>query len=380
MTRRTRTFLLALAASVPAVALADDPIPTRGFGSASHHWRRLKLERFIEPTLDQPAYRPEQFREIAANILLFQREDGGWPTNYDMTAILTPDQREAVAATRSRRDSSFDNGNVHSQVAYLARAYAREPEPAWRSACERGLDHMLAAQLPNGGFPQSPGAKGYHAHITFNDGVMIGILDVLADAALGEPHFAWLDDARRARCREAMGRGVACILKCQIVVDGVATGWCQQHDENTYEPRPARTFEPASNCPQETAEIVAFLTRVEPTEAIVAAVESAAAWLRRTELTGIRVERVKAPAESFARHDADFDVVVVPDPSAPPIWARHYEIGTDRPIFLGRDAVKRYALAEIERERRTGTAWYGAWPTPVLEDVVPRWRAERLGR
>ena len=29
--------------------------------------------------------------------------------------------------------------------------------------------------------------------------------------------------------------------------------------------------------------------------------------------------------------------------------ARHYEIGTDRPIFAGRDAVKRYALSEIER-------------------------------
>lgn len=378
MTRRIRDILFVLAA-LPAIALADGPIPTEGFGSASHHWRRLKLERFIEPTPDQPSYRPEQSREIAANIVLFQLEDGGWPTNYDMTAILTPDQREAVAATRSRRDSSFDNGNVHSQVAYLARAYAREPDPSWRAACERGLDHMLAAQLANGGFPQSPGAKGYHAHITFNDGVMMGILDVLADAALGEPHFAWLDDARRARCREAMDRGVACILKCQIVAEGVATGWCQQHDENTYEPRPARTFEPASNCPQETAEVVAFLARVEPTEAIVAAVESAAAWLRRTELKGIRVERVKAPAESFARHDADFDVVVAPDPSAPPIWARHYEIGTDRPIFLGRDSVKRYALAEIERERRTGTAWYGAWPTPVLEEALPRWR-DRTGR
>ena len=54
-----------------------------------------------------------------------------------------------------------------------------------------------------------------------------------------------------------------------------------------------------------------------------------------------------------------------PDASAPPIWARHYEIGTNRPIFAGRDAVKRYTLAEIEREaahrhalvRRLATAY-----------------------
>jgi PelA/Pel-15E family pectate lyase len=86
------------------------------------------------------------------------------------------------------------------------------------------------------------------------------------------------------------------------------------------------------------------------------------------------VKKVPAAAVEFERHRADFDVVVVPDATAPPIWARHYEIGTDRPIFAGRDAVKRYALAEIEAERRTGTAWYGHWPTSLLNDEYPRWR------
>jgi len=60
-----------------------------------------------------------------------------------------------------------------------------------------------------------------------------------------------------------------------------------------------------------------------------------------------------------------------------PLWARHYEIGTNRPIFAGRDAVKRYALAEIERERRTGTAWYGPWPQKFLEREYPEWRAKQ---
>jgi len=77
------------------------------------------------------------------------------------------------------------------------------------------------------------------------------------------------------------------------------------------------------------------------------------------QLSGIRVEKVKAPPQEFLRHTADFDTVVVADSKAPVLWARHYEIGTNRPIFAGRDGVKKYALAEIERERRTGTAWYG---------------------
>ena len=56
------------------------------------------------------------------------------------------------------------------------------------------------------------------------------------------------------------------------------------------------------------------------------------------------------------------------------IWARHYEIGTDRPVFAGRDAVKRYSLSDIERERRTGTPWYGDWPRLLLASEYLEWR------
>ena len=53
--------------------------------------------------------------------------------------------------------------------------------------------------------------------------------------------------------------------------------------------------------------------------------------------------------------------MVVRDPDAPPLWARFYEIGTNRPIFSGRDGVIKYSLAEIEKERRGGYSWYGTW-------------------
>ena len=206
---------------------------------------------------------------------------------------------------------------------------------------------------------------------------MIGCLHVLKDAADGAPQFAWLDAARRETARDAVRRGVECILKCQIRVDGKLTGWCQQHDEKTYEPRPGRTFELASICPQDTTEIVRLLMRVEkPGAEIVQSVDAAVAWLKKVQLTGVRVDKVKAAKEEFIRHTADFDKVVVQDAAAPPLWARHYEIGTDRPVFAGRDAVKKYALAEIERERRTGTPWYGNWPAKLIEKEYPKWREE----
>ena len=67
--------------------------------------------------------------------------------------------------------------------------------------------------------------------------------------------------------------------------------------------------------------------------------------------------------------------MVVADPAAPPVWARHYEIGTNKPVFAGRDADRKYALADIERERRTGTPWYGTWPLKLIEKGYPKWRA-----
>ncbi len=355
-------------------------IDTAMFRDGAHHWRKIRdTSRVIQLLADQATYSPTQVDQIVGNILLFQRANGGWPKDYDYLAILTPDQVAAVRATRDRADTSFDNHNIHAQVDYLARAYASSGIQDWRDACLRGFDFLLAAQLENGGFPQSyPKPTGYAAHITFNDGVMIGILNVLKDAADGSPHWKWLDADRRRRAQQAVACGIECILKCQIRAGAVRTGWCQQHDEKTYEAAPARTFELASCCPQDTTEIVRFLLRTEtPDDRIVKAIEDAVAWLGQTKLTGIRVQQAPAPIEAFERHTTDFDTVVVPDENAPPIWARHYEIGTDRPIFAGRDAVKRYALAEIERERRTGTRWYGEWPRPLLDSEYAQWREKR---
>lgn len=354
------------------------PIDTKAFGSCIHHWRKLRSpDRFIIAEADQQSYQPSQVREIVDNILLFQRDNGGWPKDYDMTAVLTDDQRQQVLATRSKQDTSFDNGNIHSQVEYLAKAISQHPDPVWKSACLRGLDFMLAAQYPNGGYPQRfPDPRGYPAHITFNDGVMIGVLNVLHSAAEGASHFEWLDKERREKAREAVDRAIGCILQCQIRVQDELTGWCQQHDETTFEPRPARTFELASLCPQDTTEIVYFLMRQpSPSAELIQAVDSACSWLSTVQINGFRVEKVTAPRESFPGYDSDKDVVVIADSDARPLWARHYEIGTNRPIFAGRDAVKRYALAEIERERRAGTAWYGHWPEKLINRDYPKWRS-----
>ena len=360
-----------------AHAFGFSPIDLHGFHDSANHWRNFRDDsRVIKASPNQPAYTETQVAEVVANVLLFQRDNGGWPKDYDMAAILTDEQKAIIRDTHAHTDTSYDNGNIHSQVDYLARAIAQEDRSEWRASCLRGFDFLLASQLSSGGFPQRyPDAKGFHAYITFNDYVTIGILNVLKDAANGAPHWQWLDEGHRTKAREAVARGLACILRCQIRTGEQLTGWCQQHDPETFEARPGRAFELASICPQDTTEVVRFLLRHEqPTPETIASVNAAVAWLQAVPLKGMKVDKIAAPKEEFQRHTADYDKALVPDPAAPPLWARHYEIGSNRPVFAGRDGERKYAFAEIERERRTGTPWFGTWPQKLIDREYPAWQ------
>jgi PelA/Pel-15E family pectate lyase len=106
-----------------------------------------------------------------------------------------------------------------------------------------------------------------------------------------------------------------------------------------------------------------------PSAPVIDAIESAIAWFQKTRIEGIRWIPKPAPTEP-----GHFDRVVVHDTAAPPLWARFYEIGTDRPIFSGRDGIVKYDVAEIESERRNGYRWYVDNPAELLQKDYPAWR------
>ncbi len=357
------------------------PIDLDPFDDSRHHWYDVRDEkRLIDPLTDQLRLSDDDIRGIAENILLYQNPNGGWPKNYDMQAVLTAEQRAAVMAGADDATSTIDNGATHSHVAYLAQAFLQTGEPRFRSGAERGIDYLLAAQGHRGGWPQYfPDSSGYRQYITYNDGAMIGVMRVLRDIVQEKEAYGFLDARRRARAASAFRRGTECILQTQIVQDGTPTGWGQQHDDVTLAPRWARTFEPAAVTSMESGEVVEFLMSLSnPSERIIRSVESAIAWLRRSELKGIRFEAVKAPKTEYQYHTTESDRVVVQDPDAPVIWSRFYEIGTNTPLFCNRDGKVVYTLAEVERERRTGYAWYTYEPAQTLERYE-KWK-ERLDR
>lgn len=309
-------------------------------------------------------YGSDEAHGVATHVLEYQTDVGGWPKNIDMT--------QPPEAQPSDRESTIDNGATTTQIRLLARiAAAQELRDATIvSAVERGIDYLLEAQYANGGWPQFfPLRKGYYTHVTFNDNAMVNVLRLLHDVSRGDDAFAWIGTERRERAKAAVDRGIECILRAQITVDGQLTAWCAQHDEVTLAPAPARKFEPISLSGHESVELAEFLIEAaEPTEDVVRAVDAAVAWLDAVKLTGWRIDR--PPLEGGGN-----DRILVRDASAPPIWARFYELGTNRPIFAGRSAVVRYDIAEIEPERRAGYSYYGTWAADLLETKYPKWKA-----
>ncbi|HQR34373.1 MAG TPA: pectate lyase, partial [Blastocatellia bacterium] len=243
----------------------------------------------------------------------------------------------------------------------------------FKAAFLKGLDFIFKAQYDNGGWPQFyPYPSGYQKHITYNDDAMVGLLSLLREVSRKAPAYAFVDEIRRAKAGLAVKKGIECILKTQIVTDGNRTVWCAQHDETTFAPASARSYEKISLSGSESVGIVRFLMSVEKPDArMIDAVQSAIAWFQQTKLTGIRY--FNKPNASLP---GGYDRVIEPDANASPLWARFYEIGTNRPIFCGRDGVIKYSLAEIEHERRSGYRWYVDSPAELLNKDYPAWQAK----
>lgn len=348
--------------------------------TATRNWQETtkpdyKPVSWNEATKQQPLwYQTDEAARIADQVVLYQKDVGGWEKNIDMAAMLTNAEKEALLKSKSGGETTIDNGATYTQIAYLAKvitASLAKPTapnnfPKYKEAFNRGLDFLFAAQYANGGYPQFfPLRKGYYTHITFNDNAMINVLKLLREIAKKKEDYLFVDEERRLKAEKAVEKAVPLILKTQIEVGGKKTVWAAQYDENTLEPAAARKFEPVSLTAGESVGIVRFLMYdSKPNQATIDAIESAVAWYRASKVESIRWERKNG------------ENIVVEDKNAAPVWGRFYELKTMKPIFIGRDAIIHYNVMEIEPERRNGYAWYVSEPNELLEKDYPKWKAK----
>ena len=323
-----------LQAELKTAGLASASVPPNG--------RNLPLHRPAE------WYASGEARRIADIVVSFQTPAGGWSKNINLTdhvrkpgerfapnnlsAHLAPGDFDTPRDPQWNYVGTLDNDATTTEIEFLAKV----GEP-YRAAVARGIEYLLAAQFPNGGWPQVwPLEGGYHDAVTFNDGAVTHALEVLQAVAAGDGPYAFVPERLRDRCARAVEQGIACILAAQVVENGKRTVWAQQHDALDLRPVSGRNYEPAGLCSSESAELVLFLMGLpKPGPGVMAAVSGAVDWFRRVE----RESR----------------------------WARFYEIGTGRPIFGDRDKSIHDDVNEISAERRRGYRWYNTAPQEVLD-------------
>lgn len=373
---KTLMAALLLPASLYAQDAKNPTVDPRPFADNAGHWYGIADKgNMINARPGRPKYPNTALTDIGDNILLFQKDNGGWPKNYDIFAILTPDQKDSVATGKHVLNTTYDNGSTYTQITALAGIYDVTKQAKYKDAAVKGLEYIIASQYANGGFPQYyPLENNYSRHITYNDGDYEGIMSLMKDIIDKKSKYDFVDDKLRKKITTAYNKGLECILKTQIKDNGQLTVWCQQHDEVTLAPAWARAFEPPSICNGESSDIVLFLMHIDhPDARIINAIQSAVVWFNQSKILNTRVKTIPAPVMQTPFRVSKSDRVVVEDPTAPPIWTRYYELGTHKPLFCNRDSKVVYSLAEVARERRDGYGWYTYNPQKVL-DTYPEWQ------
>jgi len=298
-------------------------------------------------------YATPEARHVAGNIVSFQTPAGGWGKNVDRGGPIRQ-KGQHYAAFEGKESWNFigtiDNNATTSEIRFLARVQAQAPGAAgdaYRSSALKGVSYLLNAQYPNGGVPQVyPLQGGYHDAITFNDDAFALVLQLLLDVAARKGDYGFIPEAVAADARVAADKAVKVALASQIVINGVRTGWCQQHDALTLAPVGARNFEPVALSSFETAKLLMVLMQLpDPSPEVKAAVSAGVEWLQR-----VAMPNSGAATSGNAQ-----------------IWARLYDLQTMKPIFGDRDRSIHDDVKEISEERQKGYGWFGSGPAKAIQ-------------
>jgi hypothetical protein len=276
----------------------------------------------------------------------------------------------AKDAAKRRDEGVLDDDTTQSCLRFLgefvheADRRGEPPPPSVREAFAHGVSALLAAQRPNGAWPQvfSPrwpdpplpadlraripadwprerNVKDYHVFHTLND-------NTHADGLRTLLHLHRLTG--RADCLAAARRAGDFLLLAQLPEP--QPGWAQQYNFDM-EPAWARRFEPPSVSAGESADVIRVLRELHAATGdarYLAPIPAALAWLRRSAI-------------------------------APGRWARFYELGTNRPLYFTRE----YGLTHDDGDLPTHYSFQGSYGIPGLEKDEPpartRTRAEWNG-
>lgn len=267
----------------------------------------------------------EAARECAQALIRSQLRSGGWSSHFD----LGPDGSRKYAYRRSEGTerlnnyTTFDDNKTQSALTLLMHVdeALKFEDSEVHEAVEYGLQHILAAQSPNGAWPQQyrdadegitdPDQRArypetwpreypradYRGYFTLNDNNMSVIITMLLEAE----RIYGRDD-----CRSAALRTGDFFLKAQMPEP--QPGWAQQYNARM-EPAWARKFEPPA----------------------ITGGESQAVMRSLVEL--FRATGERRFVDVLPRAIEYYRSSLLPDGRL----ARFYELRTNRPLYLTRE-------------------------------------------
>lgn len=336
-----RVDLAALAAELESGDL-EDAIPAPDGGD-------FKISK--DP--GDPWFAGEEAGALADIVLSYQTPAGGWSkkTGYSKGARQPGMQWSSQYDPGSSPHylGTFDNRSTTEQLQFLASVAQATGRDDCREAVLRGIDYVLAAQFPNGGWPQVFPLEGdYHDNITFNDDAMTHVLNLLRELVSDDPRFAFVPEDKRAAAAAALRRGVDCAIRLQVRQDGGPAGWCAQYDPLTLAPAEARGMEPVALGSVESSNLLKLLMKLEdPRPELVAAIEGGLDWLERS---------------------------ILPSDDGKPRWARFYDLADNRPMFPGRDGVIYESFEEMAKHNELGYDYFSSRPSSALGSSQAKWR------
>ena len=355
---------MVLAFTISCKTIAQDKTDIAKKITEQEHGKVTNWNKFCMAQ-DETWFATDEAKRVADNVLLYQREIGGWPKNIQMQNVISESEKRQLLDLKSDPiGCTTDNGATCQEMIFLSKVYKQQPNDNYKFAFLRGLMYLITSQYSNGGWPQFyPLKKGYAMHITYNDDSMVNILNILKIVKeKGNYNSITVPTEIQENVATAFEKGIDCILKTQYKQKGILTSWCAQHDEETLLPADARAFELASLSGKESAKIVLLLMSIDnPSPEIIKSVEAAVTWLEKTKISGIKIDNV--PTGEGDKTDR----VVVESTDAGPLWARFMDLKDNKPFFCDRDGVKKATLAEIGYERRNGYGWYATEPKEVLK-------------
>jgi hypothetical protein len=279
-------------------------------------------------------------RDVGLALAWGQRKEGGWDHLADVSHL----DRNVKKPVKMSGRCALDDNITQGAITYLIELDTVLDEEWLTESINTGLDWLREAQFSNGAWPQwYPLIGGYHDYYTFNDNAMNDCIRVMLLAHERYGKRQYLESAKRCGDFIILSQGAA-----------PRSGWAQQYSHDL-KPAWARAFEPPGLCSAVTAgniRTLMILYRQTGEKKYLDPIPKAIDWLERSKI-------------------------------GPDLWARLYELETNRPIYGDRDNKVHYTLEEISEERRKGYSWQSSYGIPgvireyreLMKTEAPRGRS-----